>query len=57
MLSALALGEASVVITIANLSFLSALGVALLLKMERINGRKLAAMGFAVGAITFLTQA
>ncbi len=57
LLSALALGEASVVITIANLSFLSALGVALLLKMERINGRKLAAMGFAVGAIAFLTQA
>lgn len=57
LLSALALGEASVVITIANLSFLSALGVALLLKMERINGRKLAAMGFAVSAIAFLTQA
>ena len=57
LLSALALGEASVVITIANLSFLTALGVALVLKMERLNARKLTAMGFAVGAIVLLTQA
>ena len=57
LLSALSLGEASVVITIANLSFLMALLVALLLKMERISGRKILAMGFAVSAIALLTQA
>jgi drug/metabolite transporter (DMT)-like permease len=57
LLSALSLGEASVVITIANLSFLMALLVALALKMERISGRKILAMGFAVSAIALLTQA
>lgn len=56
LLAALALGEASVVITIANLSFLMALLVALMLKMERLNGRKLLAMGFAIGAIALLTR-
>ena len=57
LLAALALGEASVVITIANLSFLMALLVALILKMERLSGRKLLAMGFAIGAIALLTYA
>ena len=57
LLSALALGEASVVITIANLSFLMALTLALLLKMERLSLRKLLAMGFAVSAIALLTRA
>ena len=57
LLSALALGDASVVITIANLSFLMALVVALLLKMEKLNPRKIIAMGFAVGAIVLLTRA
>ena len=57
LLSALSLGEASVVITIANLSFLMALLVALLLKMERISGRKILAMGFSVSAIALLIQA
>ncbi len=57
LLAALALGEASVVITIANLSFLMALLVALILKMERLSGRKLLAMGFAVSAIVLLTRA
>ena len=57
LLSALALGQASVVITIANLSFLMALAVALMLKMERLNPRKLLAMGFAVSAIALLTRA
>jgi len=56
-LSALALGDASVVITIANLSFLIALSVALILKMERLSARKLLAMGFAIGAIVLLTRA
>jgi len=57
LLAALALGEASVVITIANLSFLMALLAALMLKMERLSGRKLLAMGFAIGAIALLTRA
>ena len=56
LLAALALGEASVVITIANLSFLMALLVAMMLKMERLSGRKLLAMGFAIGAIVLLTR-
>jgi len=56
-LSALSLGDASIVITIANLSFLMALSVALILKMKRFSGRKLAAMGFAVSAIVLLTRA
>lgn len=56
LLAALALGEASVVITIANLSFLMALAVALLLRMERMSARKFAAMGFAVGAIALLAR-
>lgn len=57
LLSALSLGEASVVITIANLSFLMTLMVALALKMEQISTRKVLAMGFAVSAIALLTQA
>jgi len=57
LLSALSLGDASIVITIANLSFLMALSVALILKMETLSARKLLAMGFAVGAIVLLTQA
>lgn len=57
LLAALARGEASIVITIANLSFLVALGVALVLKMERLNLRKLMAMGFAASAIALLARA
>jgi len=56
LLVALSMGEASVVITVANLSFLMALLVALALKMERLSGRKLLAMGFAVTAIALLTR-
>ena len=57
LLTALALGEASIVITIANLSFLVALIVAIILKMEHLSARKLLAMGFAVGAIYLLSRA
>ena len=57
LVTALSYGEASVVITVANLSFLMALIVALILKMEKLSLRKVAAMGFAIGAITLLTQA
>ncbi len=57
LLEALARGEASVVITIANLSFLMALAVALAMRMERLSARKIAAMIFAVGAIALLARA
>ena len=56
LVTALSYGEASVVVSIANLSFLTALSVALFLKMERLSVRKLAAMGFAILAIILLTQ-
>jgi transporter family protein len=54
---ALSMGEASVVVTIANMSFLVALFVALLTKMEVLSVKKASAMVFAVGAILLLTQA
>ncbi|MEM7562721.1 MAG: DMT family transporter [Pseudomonadota bacterium] len=56
LLTALETGEASVVITVANLSFLMALGVATLLKMETLNRRKCLAMILAVSAIGLLTR-
>jgi drug/metabolite transporter (DMT)-like permease len=54
---ALSMGEASVVITIANMSFLVALFVALVMKMEVLSIKKVSAMVFAVSAILLLTQA
>jgi drug/metabolite transporter (DMT)-like permease len=50
-------GEASVVIPIANMSFIVALLVAGGLGMERITARKLLAIACAAGAITLLTRA
>jgi len=57
LVTALSLGEASVVITIANMSFLMSLLVALALKMEVLSPKKIVAMLFAIGAITLLSQA
>jgi drug/metabolite transporter (DMT)-like permease len=57
LVSALSLGEASVVITIANMSFLMSLLVALLLKMEVLSPKKIIAMLFAISAITLLSFA
>ena len=57
LVTALSLGEASVVVTIANMSFLMALLVALVLKMEVLSPRKIAAMLFAISAITLLSYA
>jgi transporter family protein len=54
---ALTMGEASVVVTIANMSFLVALFVALVTKMEVLSVKKASAMVFAVSAILLLTQA
>lgn len=57
LVMALSLGEASVVVTIANMSFLMALLVALVLKMESLSPRKVIAMLFAISAITLLSYA
>ena len=57
LVAALSLGEASVVITIANMSFLMSLLVALVLKMEVLSPKKIIAMLFAISAITLLSQA
>ena len=57
LVTALTLGEASIVVPIANMSFVVALLIAVALKMERLNSRKMAAMLFAVGAIILLTRA
>jgi len=57
LVKALSLGEASVVITIANMSFLMALLVALVLKMEALSPKKIIAMIFAISAITLLSYA
>jgi drug/metabolite transporter (DMT)-like permease len=57
LVMALSLGEASVVVPIANMSFLMALLVALVMKMEVLSVKKAVAMVFAVTAILLLTQA
>jgi drug/metabolite transporter (DMT)-like permease len=54
---ALSLGEASVVVTIANMSFLVALFLALIMKMEELSLKKITAMILAVSAILLLTRA
>jgi drug/metabolite transporter (DMT)-like permease len=50
-------GEASVVIPIANMSFVVALGVSVATGMERLDARKLLAIGAAVAAIVLLSRA
>jgi drug/metabolite transporter (DMT)-like permease len=50
-------GEASVVIPIANMSFVIALGVSLVTGMERLTVRKALAVAAAVAAIVFLSRA
>ena len=57
LVAALTYGEASIVITIANMSFLMALLVAVVLKMEVLNWRKIIAMFFAVSSIALLSFA
>lgn len=54
---ALTYGEASIVVTIANMSFLMALLAAVILKMEVLSWRKIIAMFFAVSAIALLSFA
>ena len=57
LLLGLRAGEASVVIPIANMSFVVALLTSAAFRMERFTLRKLAAVGCAAGAITLLTRA
>lgn len=49
-------GEATVVIPIANLSFIVALAMSVLLRYERISARKVVAVGFASAAIVLLSR-
>ena len=55
MIGGLEVGDASLVVPIANLGFLLALGAGVLLKMEPLTLRKGIAMIFAVGAIVILS--
>lgn len=57
LLLAVERGEASVVIPIANMSFVIALTVSLVTGMERLTARKLLAVGAAAGAIVLLSRA
>ena len=57
LMLAVARGEASVVVPIANMSFLVALLISAVLGMERLTPRKLRAVGLAVAAIAVLARA
>jgi drug/metabolite transporter (DMT)-like permease len=57
LLLAVERGEASVVIPIANMSFVVALAASLLTGMERLTPRKGLAVAFAAGAIVLLARA
>lgn len=50
-------GEATIVIPIANLSFVVALAISVVLGYERLTGRKCIAVAFATAAIYLLSQA
>lgn len=56
LILAIRTGEASIVIPVANLSFVAALALSAALGMERFTLRKLAAVGCAGGAILLLTR-
>ncbi len=56
LFAALARGDASVVVPVANLSFIVALGISIVLGMERLSARKCTALAFACVSITLLTQ-
>jgi uncharacterized membrane protein len=55
LIAAIARGEASVVIPIANLSFVAALLLSVALGMEPLNGRKVFAVGCAVASVGLLS--
>jgi uncharacterized membrane protein len=56
LFAALARGDASVVIPIANLSFVVALLISVLARMEKLSVRKLIALAFAIVAIVLLSR-
>jgi uncharacterized membrane protein len=56
LFAALERGDASVVVPIANLSFVVALGISIVLGMERLSARKCTAIALACVSITLLTQ-
>ena len=56
LFAALERGDASVVVPIANLSFVIALGISLVFGMGRLNIRKCIALAFASASIILLTQ-
>lgn len=56
LMLAVAFGEASVVIPIANMCFTVAIAISLVIKTERLNGRKAAAIIIAVASIIFLSK-
>jgi drug/metabolite transporter (DMT)-like permease len=55
LIAAVARGEASVVIPIANLSFVAALLISVVLGMERLSAKKLIAVGCAIVSIWLLS--
>jgi drug/metabolite transporter (DMT)-like permease len=57
LMLAVGYGEASVVIPIANMSFTVAIAISLIMKAERLNGKKAAAIVIAVVSILFLSKA
>lgn len=56
LFAALERGDASVVVPIANLGFVIALGISLVLGMERLNIRKCIALAFASASVIMLTH-
>ena len=57
LMLAVELAEASVVVPIANMSFVVALLISIGLRMERLTGRKLCAIALAAAAIVLLARA
>jgi drug/metabolite transporter (DMT)-like permease len=57
LMMALARGDASVVVPIANMSFLVTIAISLLIGMERVSARKLVAVALALVAILLLSRA
>ena len=55
LIAAVARGEASVVIPIANLSFVAALLISVVLGMERLSSKKMIAVGCAIASIWLLS--
>jgi drug/metabolite transporter (DMT)-like permease len=55
--TALTLGDASVVVPLANMGFIAAFVFSVILKLERLDARKLAAVALAAVAVALLAQA